>query len=375
MKKKKLIALGIVALFAILAIGVYKNHVQTTDNSIRVGVIVHVTGEAAALGTPLKNGFLLAESTVNSNGGVNGRNLHLIIEDSKNTVKGTVMAYNKLLSQKVSAIITTGDIEYRAVNSCLNNGGRIPVIGTACTGGISENKNPLLYRYCYSEESQDMDLAYFVAKGLSLRNMAIFYPNNLYGQDIVRYTRRAYDEQGGVIVGSFAYDETSTEQKSLVSKCLEVQPDVICLRGIGIGFESIIKSIRELGFSGPIVGDITLGLPDTVRNNAMALDGCFYVAADVDRESKNKIIVNYLDNYKAQFHCDGSFWDALSYDSCMMLVAAMRSDNGRQLQTALDTLHPVDGVLGTFAFNQNREIDFHTSVYVITNGNSVLYKR
>lgn len=377
MKKSSWIVSIGVAIFLVVAmiVAFQRNLFPKNDSTIRVGVIIHMTGEAASLGVPLKNGFLLAETTVNSQGGVNGKRLQLIIEDSKNTVKGTVMAYNKLLSQNVSAIITTGDIEYRAINACLNNGGRIPVIGTACTGGISENRSSLLYRYCYSEESQDIDLVKFVISGLGRKKMSILYPNNLYGQDIIKYTKRGFEELGGTIVGSYPYDESSTGQKDTVVKVLKDAPEVVCLRGIGIGFESIIKTLRELGFKGPIVGDITLGLPDTIRNNTTALEDCFYVAADVDRESTNEVIVDYLSKYKTRFNVEGSFWDALSYDSCMVVVEAIRESNGKPLQSVLDHLKPIQGVLGAFSFNKNREIDFRTSVYVIRNGNSVLFKK
>ena len=368
--KKLLIGLGVIVILAIVGIGIYKNRQSKSSvEEVRIGAIIHLTGEASSLGQPLKNGLLLAYDLFNAQGGINGRNVRLIIEDSKNTAKGTIMAYNKLMADDVSAIITTGDVEYRAINACVNNDGRIPVIGTACTGGISD-KSPLLYRYCYSEQSQDSDLAHFVVEGLALKKMVLFYPNNLYGQDILKYTQSVYENLGGKVVGVAAYNESAQDQKSLVAKMLDNKPDVICVRGIGIGFESIIKQTRELGFIGPLVGDITLGLPDVVQNNRDALNNCYYVASDIDRTSEDKVVVEYLNNYSNRYKTEGSFWDALTYDSYMLLATIMNDKTDCSLPAKLDAMKPIKGVLGTFAFNQDREIDFHTTVYVISNGES-----
>src|SRR5207302_6680815 len=79
---------------------------QPAGEPIKIGVIVALTGAGASLGIPERNGAVLAEKIINSEGGVNGRPVQLIIEDDGSNPDGAISKANNLIHrEKVSALI------------------------------------------------------------------------------------------------------------------------------------------------------------------------------------------------------------------------------------------------------------------------------
>ena len=266
------------------------------------------------LGAPLQNGMLTAERHINESlAASKSPQVELFIEDSKNTVNGTLAAYSKMRALGVDAIVSTGDTELRALNGVVDQN-PIPIIATSCVGGLDQ-RSPWIFRYCYSEQSQMRDLSEFIVNNLMMKRMTLIYANNAYGPDVLRHTKDQFAKVGGHLQSAHPFLPDSADQKSVVAKALEDKPELLCIRGIGPGFEAIIRTVREMGFKGRIVGDITLALPDTLKNVGDALEGTYYVASELDTSSSKPSIVSYTSLYRKHFSAEPSFWDALGFDS------------------------------------------------------------
>ena len=66
---------------------------QTLTSSIKIGFASPLTGEAATYGTDDKNAVILALEDINSAGGINGRALEVVFEDSKCDPKTETFKY------------------------------------------------------------------------------------------------------------------------------------------------------------------------------------------------------------------------------------------------------------------------------------------
>ena len=69
-----------------------------TDTEILVGTITDLSGVTAVQGVNNANAVRLAFDEVNEKGGINGRKIHYIVEDSQYQVPRAVQAMNKLLN-------------------------------------------------------------------------------------------------------------------------------------------------------------------------------------------------------------------------------------------------------------------------------------
>ncbi|KAF0122878.1 MAG: amino acid/amide ABC transporter substrate-binding protein HAAT family [bacterium] len=68
-----------------------------TDKSIKVGAILPITGPAASLGVHLAEAIRTYTKYINDTGGVNGRQLNLIVEDDRYSIPPAIAAFKKLV--------------------------------------------------------------------------------------------------------------------------------------------------------------------------------------------------------------------------------------------------------------------------------------
>ena len=88
---KNIILSGLLTL-AVLACG----SSDDSDEPFVIGAMDALTGVAESYGNPLHQAKLLAVEEINAAGGINGRMLELIVEDSKCAAQDAITAYNKL---------------------------------------------------------------------------------------------------------------------------------------------------------------------------------------------------------------------------------------------------------------------------------------
>lgn len=80
-----------------------------TDKSIKIGVILDQTGPAAGITVPCTQAIKTYTRYINDNGGINGRQLDLIVEDDRYSIPATIAAYKKLVfKDKIFAFIGPG---------------------------------------------------------------------------------------------------------------------------------------------------------------------------------------------------------------------------------------------------------------------------
>lgn len=106
MRKSVALAVGAVVLAVVGA-------AAEAAEPVRVGFVAAITGPASFLGEPQKNTALMVQEWVNQGGGINGRPLEVVIEDSKSEESQAVLAVKKLIEKdRVAAVVgssTTGE--------------------------------------------------------------------------------------------------------------------------------------------------------------------------------------------------------------------------------------------------------------------------
>jgi branched-chain amino acid transport system substrate-binding protein len=75
-----------------------------TTEHIKIGLLTSLTGNFAPLGTNDKLAALQMVASVNAKGGINGRQIDLLVEDDQSNPQQTIISYNKLIDEGVVAI-------------------------------------------------------------------------------------------------------------------------------------------------------------------------------------------------------------------------------------------------------------------------------
>ncbi|MBQ7280488.1 MAG: ABC transporter substrate-binding protein [Bacteroidales bacterium] len=366
MKRIKIIA---IVFFVLCTLGSCKTNNQ--NETIKIGALLSLTGDNAQQGNLAQNGILVAVDKINEEGGINGKKIKLVIEDTRTDANGTITAMNKIAKlDKVSGIIVTGDTELPIVNQLADNYG-IPIIATICTGMIDKNRSDLVFRYCYNEEQEDRYMMRFIKQDLNISKMALIYPNSTAGQAFYSYSKKYIDANEIKIVADIPYDiQTSNIQRENAIKIITAKPEIICARGFGSSLDALLKHISELGYRGRIIGDLSLSVPSAVKNTNGILNGAYIVASDLDLKSENKEIATYASLYKTKYGIDPCFWDAIAYDSFIYLCYALNRSEKESIpfKDAIFSTKPNNLLLGNNWFDSGNDVNFQMHMFEMTNG-------
>lgn len=370
--KKKVLILVLLALVAIAAFFVIKG--RSNKNDIVIGGVISLTGDNALQGKLGQNGMLLAIDFINEEGGIGGQKVVFKSEDSKTMAKDAITAFTKLVNvDDVAAALSTGDVEFQALNSTVDKH-KIVTMATICSGMLEDNRSPYYFRYCYNEKIADSVLLSYLAEKMDVDQMVLVYPNNAWGQEIDKYNSMFASKYNIDIVDKVTYDVNSMEQKAVALKIIDNKVPVVCARGFGSSFESVLRSLKETGFEGIVVGDITIALPGTVSNTKGAVEGAYYVSFDLNDDPSDLFTAKYKTRYAEKYGIEPSVWDAMSFDACMYLLKGMEKQHkdGIELKDAMYSIDSIQLLLGNNVFSNSNDVEFNMNVYRIEDGVSIL---
>lgn len=307
---KKNVIWIVLALVAVVA-GVYwyqqKGSDGEDDNVVRIGAILPLTGVAAEPARDAMNGMKTAVEEINRSGGINGKRLELIIEDSKNDPKTGLTAYKKINStnnvkyyvSQISNVSTLLKTETEKNNQVL-----ISMIGLI---GFTDNTQNC-YRNFIAPETIGKHISIIISDSLQSDNNAIIYPQTEYGKSIFESSNSFLIAKKNGFKNAFSYDENNPSFKQNAIKVISTNVNTIFIAGIGKNIGNYIKTFRELGFKGNIVCDHTSAMPDVTETAGRAIDGIYYYDFP---EIGDKFKTEYFN----KFNVLPSYFSGLGYNS------------------------------------------------------------
>ena len=137
--------------------------------TVKVGVLTPISGPAAFYGESIVNGIDCAKQLVNENGGINGRRIELVVEDSKCDGATAVTAAQKLINvDGVSGIV--GEVCSAAVISMgsIAENSKVVVIASAASNP-KVTENPYLFRVNPNDLAQSEAIAGYIKENFGLK--------------------------------------------------------------------------------------------------------------------------------------------------------------------------------------------------------------
>ena len=239
--RKLLISLGIVVLVAIVAIAIFKNRQpKANDKVIRIGAILPLTGSMSFLGEPELLGVQAAVEKYNESQEGQKHPMQLIIEDSKGDVKSSVMAAQKLVNSKITAVITSCSGVSKAVAPIFNKAD-IPMFALCSDTSIAtENKNCINF-YVNLGAEQDALVGYLKKQGV--KELSVLRINAEAGILAINLLRQKYPELS--ITDEWEYDLDRRDFRDIAVSIKHSLSKNLYIVGVGIRFSVILEALKH----------------------------------------------------------------------------------------------------------------------------------
>ncbi len=314
------------------------------SNEIRIGGNFELTGNVANYGNSAMNGIKLAFKEANAKGGINGKQVNLIIADNKSEPSEANNAMTKLITKdKVVAIMGPITSSNLIATAQIAADKKIPVLtptGTSPKITVDNGKvREMIFRSCFIDPFQGEVMARFAANSMKVKTAAIYIDNSSdYSKGLAETFRAEFEKMGGKIVAEEAFLQKDTDFKSAITKIKAANPEVIFVPAYYQEVGMIVKQAREMGVTIPLIGTDGWDSPKLVEiAGAAALNNTFFsnhYAAD----DKDPRLQAFADAYQKEYNQAPDAFAVLGYDGGLMMLDALRRSGGedpKKIQEAL----------------------------------------
>src|SRR5277367_756231 len=187
---RRSVNLGVVASLATPA---FSHIARAADDTIKIGMVLPVTGPAADSGKYALAGAKIALDRVNKSGGVLGKQVELVTEDDQTTNPGAVLAFSKLAAQPdiVAFLGQIRSTQTHAMAPDILKAGK-PVCFGGTDPALTKMSNPWLIRFRPNDSYSGRVIASYGVETLGKKNWAIVIPTNRSGAAAsTRFRRRS----------------------------------------------------------------------------------------------------------------------------------------------------------------------------------------
>lgn len=354
MDKTTKIVIGIIIAVVVVWGGyaLMRKPVQTSAETIKIGISLPMTGEAASYGEGTLAGAQLAVKEINDAGGIDGRKIELIIEDDKCEPTGGVNALTKLVNaDKVVAV--AGPMCSSAA------GASLPIAQKAGVPTVLWGSAPALtkvgdyiFRTYPSDASQGKFIAEYMVNTMKKNKVAVIYVKNDWGQGIADVFVDRFKELGGEVVFREGITQDAKDARTMIAKAKASSPDAIYLPIYPANAAVVLKQIKEAGIALPLLGSDAFGGKEVWQ--IKEADGIVYVQARTNNPE------DFQKKVKEATGKTANFVTPYGYDGIMVIAEAIKragSTDAAAMKNALVTMKYTKSVASSvIEFDQDRNL-------------------
>jgi len=291
---------------------------------IKIGAVLDTTGTASSLGVPERDTLQMLVEDINAKGGVNGKKLEVIIEDSASDETKAVLAVKKLITKdKVLAVIgaSTSGTTMAMVKTAEAN--KVPLISLATSEKIV---NPLNERkYIFKVAPSDTIVAgkmmdYLKAKGI--KKVAFLSMNNTFGDTGRDAFEKMAKAEGIEIVLQEKFEATDKDMTSQLTKVKGSDAQATIVWAIPPSASIVTKNYRQLDLKIPLIHSHGVGNKNFLELAGPDANGVVFPIGKIllaeqlpDSDPQKRVLLDYAKAYEAKYGPRSTFgghaWDAV----------------------------------------------------------------
>jgi len=328
---------------------------RQNENVVRIGAAGPMTGDQSKMGVDLRNSVELAVAEWNEKGGLLGKKIVLLSADDQADPKQAVSIANKLINQKVVAIVGHWNSSCSIPASKYYQDANIVMISPATTNPrltLQGFKN--IYRVCGTDDQQGKVAAEFVLKILRPKKIAIIHDKTAYGQGLADYFKKALGDRvqvvyyGGII-------QRDPDYKAVLTTIKQSNPELYFFGGIYPEAGRLVRQAKEIGMNIPMITGDGVYDPTFINIAGKSAEGTYvtFGAEPAGLPSAK----SFIDNYKAKYGDPGPY-SIYAYDAANIILTAIAetgTTEGSKVSSYISKT-VFHGAFGDVSFDKNGDV-------------------
>jgi len=317
-----------------------------TKDEIVIGSIQDLSGPLAGYGKQARLGMLLRVDELNEQGGVHGRRIKILFEDSGYDPKRAVLAAQKLVNQD-KIFLMAGHLGTAQNNAAMPVQFEKNVINFMPITAAREMYEPfhkLKYSFAATYYDQVRTVLPKMVKEKGAKKVCTIYQDDEFGLEVVRGAEAGLKSINAELAEKTTYKRGATDFSSQVAKMKAAGCDLVVLGTIIRETIGTIAEARKTGFNPTFLGT-SASYTDLIHKlGGKAMDG-LYATMTVQHpylDDASQPIRFWANKYKTKFNEDPTVFSVYGYDIIDMVIrAAQKAGPGLSTDSfikAMDTM-------------------------------------
>ncbi|MDR6861129.1 ABC transporter substrate-binding protein [Variovorax guangxiensis] len=288
-----------------------------TKTEIVLGSITDLSGPAASVGKPQRQGMLMRMDELNELGGVHGRKIKLLVEDSAYDPKRAVLAAQKLVNlEKAFAVAgTLGTAPNMATMPVLFEKSVINFYPMTGAREMYEPAHRLKVAFLPNYYDQMRVAVPRLLNERNLKKPCILYQDDEFGLEVARGTEAGLKTAGMELVEKTTYKRGATDFSSQVAKLKAASCDMVILGTIVRETVGAVVEARKIGFNPVFLTHVGAYSDVTARLGGKAMDGLFatHTAQIPYADDSSQQVRHWAAKYRTKFGEEPSEYATYGY--------------------------------------------------------------
>jgi branched-chain amino acid transport system substrate-binding protein len=319
---KGLLAVAVLLLAVVLCGG------ALAADTIKVGVLLPLTGSQAKFGEIEKRSYEMAAEEINAKGGVRGMKIELLFEDDTGKPDVGRSGVEKLISREKVPVITGGySSSVTAAAAPVAQQYKVPfVICTGSADDITEKGydyvfriNPPASEYAKAVESFLKEVA------KDVKTVALLYENSAFGQSSSKSFEEDAKGLGLKIVVKEGYQAGAIDFKPVLTKVKAANPDMIYMVSYIMDASLLMRQSKELRINPKMFvgGGAGFTLPEFAKSAGDASDGVYSATLWVETLPFPGA-KEYFDKFQKKYGSETEYHGAEAYAAMYVVADALK---------------------------------------------------
>ncbi len=272
------------------------------SDKITIGHLTPLTGFLGAIGSYAQLGVKLAAEELNQSGGILGKQINLISEDSVNPATASSKAQRMI--EQDGAVVLLGEINSASSLTIMQTAERNKKVffSTGARSDALRGKN--CNRYSFHCDIPNTVMVNAVGTALLQKGMVkgkkffTLTADYIFGHDLLNAAKRFFAAHDANLIGDELIATDVTDFSPYLLKVRQAKPDVVCCNLAGNQVTSLVKQYAEFGFDYPLVG-FNLNTGDAWAAGAGNLSGTWPTVwyHTLDNPASKAFVVAFIKKY------------------------------------------------------------------------------
>ncbi len=316
--------------------------VAAEEKPIYIGILAPITGTQAVMSEDLITGSVLAQEEINAAGGILGRRLELIIEDTETRPAPGMDAGRKLVGVDKVPVISGG----------FSSGVALPIakyLQERGILGIFQPPTSPLFREVGSyifltnvlDNYKGKVIAEFAIEDSGKKKFGLMFPNNAFGIMLMKETIKNLEKLGAEIVTEVVYELNKVDYKAELQRLFAKDPEVV----IGTWYAKegfvTVKQAYEMGLLN--VDKVPWYCPEMTSSFAAAMEDIPEVLEGIKGLNPLAPGSLFMEKFKKKMGREPiTAYAAMNYDALIMIAMAINFANSVDPTAIRDALPKID---------------------------------